>query len=307
MRPDLLHVVTAISNPVRWKSRIRLYKEFEKHMLASGVQLTVVECAYGDIPHALQTDPAVNHVQVHAKTQVWLKENLLNLGIARLPRDWKYVAWIDADVIFRKPGWAAETVYALQHYDFIQPWEHCYDLGPNDEHLMTHCSFGRQWIKHPITCQKLGKGYTFAHPGYAWAATRGALEKVGGLLEIAALGAADHHMALALIGKAHLSIPGGLHPHYIEAVMEWERRALSHINQNIGFIPGTIEHLWHGAKEARKYISRWDILKKHQFDPQADLKRNTSGVWELQGNKPEFKRDLVSYFQSRNEDLNALV
>jgi hypothetical protein len=306
LRSDLLHVVTAISNPVRWNSRIRLYKEFEKHMLESGVRLTVVECAYGDIPYQLDTNPAVNHVPVYAKSQVWLKENLLNIGISRLPRDWKYVAWIDADVIFRKPHWASEVVYALQHHDFIQPWEHCYDLGPNDEHLMTHCSFGRQWIKEPISCEKMGAGYTFAHPGYAWAATRDALEKVGGLIETAALGAADHHMALALIGKAHLSMPGGLHKSYIDTVLEWERRAVAHLNHNLGFIPGTIEHLWHGDKAARKYISRWDILKQHQFDPKSDLKRNTSGVWELLG-KPALRRDIANYFASRNEDLNALV
>jgi hypothetical protein len=307
VQSDLLHVVTAISNPIRWKSRNRLYKEFEAHMLDSGVRLTTVECAYGDIPHALDCAPEVNHVQVYGKTQLWIKENLLNIGIQRLPRDWKYAAWIDADIFFRKKEWASETVYALQHHDIVQPWEHCYDLGPNDEHLMTHNSFARQWVKDPITTSKLGKGYTFAHPGYAWAATRGTLEKTGGLLEVAALGAADHHMALAILGKAHLSLPGGMHPNYTAAVKEWERRAMAHLGQNLGFVHGTIEHRWHGDKAARKYISRWDILKKHQFDPIADLKRNVSGVFELIGNKPEFKRDLMQYFASRNEDINALV
>jgi hypothetical protein len=76
VQSDLLHVVTAISNPIRWKSRNRLYKEFEAHMLDSGVRLTTVECAYGDIPHALDCAPEVNHVQVYGKTQLWIKENL---------------------------------------------------------------------------------------------------------------------------------------------------------------------------------------------------------------------------------------
>jgi hypothetical protein len=172
---------------------------------------------------------------------------------------------------------------------------------------MTHCSFGRQWIKDPITCEKMGKGYTFAHPGYAWAATRHALESVGGLLETGILGASDHHQALALINKAHLSIPGGIHPNYIKQIMEWERRARAHIGGNLGFVAGTIEHMFHGLPRDRKYISRWDILTKHQYDPLADIKRNTSGLPELLGNKPELRRDIAKYFASRNEDINALI
>ena len=49
-------------------------------------------------------------------------------------------------------------------------------------------------------------------------------------------------------------------------------------------------------------MSRWDILKKHGFDPVTDLKRNTSGILELAGNKPELRRDIMAYFSSRDED-----
>lgn len=306
MNSNLLHVVTPYANPVRWRSRRRLYDRFEAHMLGEGVQLTVVECAYGETPHELRPDPRVRHVRVWAKTHAWTKENLVNLGIASLPRDWRYVAWIDADIAFRKPGWAAETVHALQHFDVIQPWETCYDLGPNDEHLGLHHSFGRQWIKDPVSTGKLGVGYTFAHPGYAWAATRAALEWVGGLLDHAILGAADHHMALALVNKAHLSVPGRIHPNYVKPIMLWQERATRHIAGNLGFLPFTIEHAFHGDKTKRRYIDRWSILTRHGFDPETDIKRNTAGVVELAGNKPDLNRDLWRYFRERSEDATTL-
>ncbi len=35
MKADLLHVITAISNPLRLKSRIKLYREFEARYLIS--------------------------------------------------------------------------------------------------------------------------------------------------------------------------------------------------------------------------------------------------------------------------------
>jgi hypothetical protein len=234
---------------------------------------------------------------------VWTKENLLNLGIARLPDHAKYIAWIDADVHFRNPDWAAETVHALQLYDVVQPWSDCYDLGPHDEHVQLHRSFCRQWCDG----QPVGECYgVFAHPGYAWAATRQALEWLGGLIETAALGAADHHMALALAAKVERSIPGNLSAGYRRPLLAWQQRASQHITGNLGVVRGTIEHQWHGAKARRRYVERWDVLARHGFDPDADLRRNTHGVLELACNKPELRRAMEAYFRQRDEDSNSM-
>ena len=48
MRPDLLHVVTCISNPVRYRSRWRLYERFLERMLRVGVSIPTVELTYGE-------------------------------------------------------------------------------------------------------------------------------------------------------------------------------------------------------------------------------------------------------------------
>ena len=149
-------------------------------------------------------------------------------------------------------------------------------------------------------------GYAFAHPGYAWAATRQALNWVGGLVETAALGAADHHMALALVGRVRESVPGGIAPGYLSPLLLWQERAAHHVCGNIGYVPGTIEHAWHGSKDRRRYVDRWDVLVRHRFDPTTDLKRNTDGVFELAGNKPELRRDIDAYFRQRDEDSNTL-
>ena len=306
MRADLLHVIVPFFNPRRYQSHMLNGARFLRRMLDSGVQVHVAECTYGDAPPVYAGIPGISHHHFQAKTVVWVKEGLINAAIARLPRDWKHVAWIDADLTFGSRSWAADAVYALQHYDFIQPWEHCYDLGPNGEHLELHHSFGRQWIKEPHTVELLGSsGYRFAHPGYAWAATRAALEATGGLIETAALGAADHHMALAMVGKAEVSMPGGMPPGYSEPVRAWQRRAQMHLVGNVGYTSGTISHAFHGSKAGRAYVSRWDILKKHAFDPAMDLKRNTSGILELAGNKPELRRDIMAYFASRDEDATV--
>jgi hypothetical protein len=127
---------------------------------------------------------------------------------------------------------------------------------------------------------------------------------MGGLIDVAILGSSDHHMALALIGHYHDSIPKYMHSHYTKAIEGWEKNATQHIQHNIGYVPGIIKHYWHGKKKNRKYVQRWDILKNNNFDPFVDLKRDYQGLWQLAGNKPKLRDDIRKYFRQRSEDSN---
>jgi hypothetical protein len=315
MRPELLDVVAVYNNPMRWASRLATFRAFCAHMHDCGVRLTVVECAYGERPFELAgTTP--HYVGVRARTVLWIKENLINLGIQRLPADWKYVAWIDGDLVFRDANWAAETVHALQQYQIVQPWSEAVDLGPNGEIMQTHKSFCYQLAAgEPVISDRSrfwqfdGGPYAYPHPGYAWAATRQAIEWTGGLIEHAAMGAGDHHMAMALVGRVDASVPCALSdmpPGYARPLQLWQDRALRHIHGAIGYVRGTIEHRWHGRKADRGYVSRWAMIMENRFDPDFDVKRNSCGVLELAGNKPALTRQLDGYFRQRNEDANTL-
>jgi len=312
MRADLLHVVTVVANPLLWESRARLYREFERHMLESGVNLTVVECAYGERPYQCAGTEGVTHIGVRAKTTAWTKECLLNLGIQRLPSSAKYIGTFDADVFFRRPGWAANVVNALQLYEVVQPWSDAYDLGPHDEHIQHHKSFANQFVTgEPVVPGGAqwwtfnGGPYDYPHSGYAWAWTRQALDWCGGLFEAGGMGSGDHHMALAVVGRVERSVPNGASEGYRRALMRWQHNA-AHLNRSLGCVPGTIEHRFHGRKSDRQYLSRWGMFVRHGFDPETDLKRNTWGVLEFAGNKPELIGEWNLYLAMRNEDVNSL-
>ena len=63
----------------------------------------MVECAIGDAKHELLPDDfgkRVKVLQVRGNSLMWLKENLLNIGLAKIPKDIKWVAWSDADINF---------------------------------------------------------------------------------------------------------------------------------------------------------------------------------------------------------------
>lgn len=326
MLSEYLHVFTARSNPLGWRRPHEHYQNFAAHMLDCGVYLHVIECAYGEEPftcHELPEDrhrhERFKHVGVRATTRGWNKENLLNIGIRRAPEA-KYIAWVDADILFRgntadwSANWAAKTVRALQHYAVVQPWSDCLDLGPQDEIIAHHKSFCWQHFhKHPVVPQSPkfwhgdGGPYAYPHSGYAWAMTRPTYDALGGLFEVGGMGSGDHHMALALVGHADASMPSGTHPRYREHVKRWEHRALHHVNHNIGVVKGTIEHAFHGRKGDRGYLSRWGMFVHHQFNPDEDLKRNAFDVLEFATNKPPLRHDFDLYLHSRNEDLNCLI
>jgi hypothetical protein len=316
MSIETLHVVTCVANPLRWVSRDSLARAAVASWLkAPQVHVTLVEAAYGARGFALRdlAGARVSHVGVRATTMAWSKECLLNIGASRLPDGVEKIAFLDADVHFRRPQWAQEALAALDLYPVIQPWDTAYDLGPHDEHIQAHVSFASLWhAGKPVTAAgpkfwKFNGGpYDYAHSGYAWGWQRRALDRVGGLFELGGMGSGDHHMALGMVGKPEASLPGGVSRAYRDAVFAWSGRAQVEINGKLGLSHGTIEHPFHGRKNDRAYESRWDMFVQHGFDPHVDLKRNGYGVLEFAGNKPDLERAFDRYLRAREEDVNTL-
>ncbi len=86
--------VTAVSNPARFRRRYELYHKFARHVREElGQRLVTVECQLGDRPFYLTSPHDPDHVQVRGKSELWQKEVLLNVAIARLPAEVEYIAW----------------------------------------------------------------------------------------------------------------------------------------------------------------------------------------------------------------------
>lgn len=298
-----LHVVAVVSNTGRYHSRYRLFRDFVSRMQATAnVRLHVVETAFGDRHHEVTEAGNPAHLQLRTSHELWTKENMINRGITHLlPRDWKYVAWVDADVTFANPHWALDTIHELQHWQVVQPWTECLDLGPKGTVFQVQKSFAylvNQGIRVRVNPKE---PYAFGHMGYATACTREFYENVGGLIDFGILGSGDAHMAYSLIGKVEESISNRVSEEYKRAVLEWQRRAFRATNGHMGFVPGFITHHWHGKKRSRRYLERWQILTKHKFDPFTDLKRDHQGLYQLIG-KPRLQEDIRQYFRTRDED-----
>ena len=323
---DSLWIVTAISNPERYRARYELYKDFRHHVLGElQGNLLTVECAHGDRAHQV-TGPDAEQpregssakavdVQVRNKSHVWLKECLLNLGVARLPASAKYIFFCDADVRFQNPHVLADVVHGLQIHRVVQPFESALDMGPHGEVLDVHKSFawclqqGMEWNagagEYGVKARRAG-GYkglgNVWHPGFALCFRRETLEGVHGLPEVGVLGAGDHHCLTAIIGHAADSMPGNIHPNYRAQVLGWQERATKVIKGDIGCVRGCILHSFHGAKHLRYYKTRWQILTRNGYDPATDVYKNLQGVLELRDDKPALRDEIRRYFAARKED-----
>jgi len=300
-----LYIVTSLFNPIRWKSRWKLYLDFARHVQESEGELFTAEVSFRKREHVL---PVNNHnLHLTTKHEFWLKENALNLAIQRLPDDWEYVAWVDADVQFVREDWCNETVHQLQHYDMVQMFSEAADLDARHQLHQKHKGFA--WCYHNnIPIEQLNNGYYYPpsqqglvywHPGFAWAIRRDAFDKLGGLIDFSVFGSADWLMARALIDK----LPEALYlgEHGLRWLEIWNERAKL-LNHNIGYVDGLLLHNWHGPKADRKYKQRALDFQATNFNPEVDLKRDWQGLWQLTNNNLLLRDALRNYFRGRNED-----
>lgn len=291
-----LTVVTAYFNPAHYDSRRANYHAFRDYMQACGVRLITVECTFGD--DLMETPLGDDYIHVRAKAPLWLKENLLNIGMQQVKTP--YVMWADADITFERHDWVAATCAALQDCYILQPWSQVYsqkDRGEPPSCDMSWCA-KRHYNLLPLA-QELPKGD--GHPGYAWAAHTQRVCMAGGLLDFMIVGSADHTMAEALMGRAHEVNRGNVTKAYLDAIKEYQARIAPVYQQRIGFLEGTIHHAWHGRKHNRLYGDRHFITNREKFDPTGDLMKNEDAVYELVG-KPDLQRQITEYFTQRLED-----
>ena len=326
-RPDWvdepLYVITPVFNPQRYRNRWKHYKNFEKYVLDSGAHLVTIEATFGERENSNVQNVQEKQTVIHIRTsqENWLKENMINIAISRLPPTRKYVAWIDSDVTFARHDWVGETIQQLQHYKVVQMFSEAHDLSYDFETLKVHKSF-MYCYKNDVVDAKVPNqlgfkmppkptdGYistvgekSYWHPGYCWAARREAIEQLGGLIDWGILGGGDTFMAYALIGALNQrTMPNSLGPTGVKWLQEWQNRAEKFIKRNVGYVNGTLLHYWHGAKKDRAYYDRGVILTKAKFNPDVDLYRDSQMAYQINPDNIELRDGAQKYFQQRNED-----
>lgn len=260
-------IVSCFFNPQNSPYRIKAFKmwyESIKHLNHS-----IIECVIGDAQP--QLEESENIKRVYTENLLWHKEALLNKVISDLPKKYKYIFWVDADVIFTNLKWLVDGVKELQTNNIIQPFEYCVHL----ERAENKPSFSMDKLRETyLPNQKNNKVWrsfcaSFAttqlwkdenynnhgHVGFAWAARREILEAVP-LYDKALIGGADHIIAHAAAGQiAHNCIVKSFTDN-LDEVNQWSKDFYKVVNGKIGFVKGDLYHIWHGDIDKRQYLKR---------------------------------------------------
>jgi hypothetical protein len=301
---DKLHVIIVVSNPGNFATRYILAREFIKRMLSEehDVNLYIVELAYTGQGYHITDSKNPNHLRLRAVHPLWHKENMINIAVRRLlPPTWKAMAWIDADIEFENPKWATDTLKLLNgQYDIVQLFSHACDMDINGLSMSVFNSLAYCAVKHGARGGINHTGTNYPHPGFAWAMTRKAYDRVGGLYEPAILGSGDHIMAKCILNQGLKSIVPESSADYIASILEYQEQAKT---LRLGYTPGVIRHHFHGSKKNRKYTERWQILVKWDYSPVKHVTRNEDGLLVPTPECPAgLLMDIVEYGRERNED-----
>jgi hypothetical protein len=301
--PDLW-VVTAYFNPAGYQARRRNYRQFIRPFIDGGVPHLLVECAFG----ASDFDALGNQhsLRIRARDVLWQKERLLNLAVAALPPSCTKVAWVDADVLFTNPNWLLETSHLLDRFALVQPYGEVIKMAPgavdapgteeSTPSMVRACDGDPMLARQPYERH----GTT----GMAWAARRDVVERCG-LYDACIIGGGDHAIAHASYGDweskcvaALIGLDTPAHRHFRDWAQNWHAQ----VGDSIAYTPGTLLHLWHGARVDRRYSLRHREQKRFGFDPSTDLRHGESGCWEWASDKPEMHAWAARYFVERRED-----
>jgi len=300
--------ITSFFNPMGAERRLANYRAFRQ---ALDLPLLTVEWSWAQGKGlCLNADDAEILIQISGTDLLWQKERLLNVAIKALPKNCRYVAWVDCDVIFENPRWHECAAAQLQVYPLVQPYDTCINLGPDGQPLPPGKVGGqvkRSLANHTVRASISNalrhefRGMSIGC-GHAWAG-RTELLREHTLYDACVIGSGDRAIFCAAIGRfddvaAYMRMNSQRLSHY----KKWAVPFYADVDGHIDSVYGQLRHLWHGSIIDRKYEDRHIAFEAYDFDPVRDTTIHREGYWQWATHKPEMHAFLVDYFVNRNED-----
>lgn len=264
-------VISCFFNPQNSPYRLKAFNRFFESI--QSVNHCIIECVIGDAKPQLPENENIK--RVYTENLLWHKEALLNKIISEyLPNQYKYIFWVDADILFTNPNWIIEGVEVLQIENIIQPFEYCIHLERDesepsfavekfrsrvfDEKYVNRRiwrSFSANYKTASLTKSQNDIYNIHGHVGFAWGARREILERIP-LYDRALIGGADHIIAHAATGQIPHSCITKSFTDNLDEVLKWSKRFYKLIQGKVGYVSGDLYHIWHGDIDKRQYLKR---------------------------------------------------
>lgn len=297
-----LYLITALFNVNN--KRKELYKNFKNYINKFGVNLVTIEGVIGETEEFKVTNRHNNFdIQVRGEHLVWIKENLINIAVSRLPETWKYFVWIDSDLEFLEENWQYVILESFQKYEIIQPFKHIMTLGPDNNQILSHrFSFMYSYVEKLPIDPKYNNIY-HSQQGFAFGFSRKAYYSLDKIFDYSIVGDGDTLLAYSLINKVDKVLVNGYHPNYLKKIFDYQIKVQKLAKFSLlGYSDLGLKHFFHGYYEDREYITRKYILINHKYDPEKDIYYNNDGLLQIKDHKNAMILDIKKHFEVRSED-----
>ncbi|MEX0785383.1 MAG: hypothetical protein WD939_01985 [Dehalococcoidia bacterium] len=305
---DDVWAITTFFNPIGFENRLTNYRVFRERL---NVPLLAVEASFGG-EFQLTRDDADILVQVKGGDVMWQKERLLNIGLDRVPGESGAVAWVDCDVLMERPDWLEQAIARLDDYVLVQPFHRSFRLPPGvlpEEFdgvsakprfpIAYHLSTGA------LTTEALREWSLNGdkpNDGLAWVGRRDVMMKHR-FYDAQVVGGGTRNLAHAAVGEHDALIAGRrVSPRHAEHYLAWAREFYETVQRRVGYVRGTLYHLWHGDEAHRYGVVRHERFAEFDFDPTTDIALDEDGCWRWNSDKVEMHAYLKEFLAARRED-----
>lgn len=327
-------IISCFFNPQNSAYRIAAFNYFYSSI--KHLNHKIIECVIGDAKPQLPENKNIQ--RIYTDNLLWHKEALLNKIISELPKKYKYVFWVDVDVIFTNKNWLVEGVRRLQYVNLIQPFKYCIHLEKNELEPHDMENFGHEKTNCDRAITKLNQkvwrsfcsNYEYlddcndrgcedkthnhdrsantnydihGHVGFAWGARREILDAVP-LYDKALIGGGDHIIAHAAAGHIpHICIDKSFTDN-LEEVYEWSRKFCINVRGKISYVPGDLYHIWHGDINKREYLKR---IQDFTVRTKQITQKDDNGLYITHEGDEEYMRKYFKRREVTQEDNDGFL
>jgi hypothetical protein len=300
-----LYVILPYFNYAGWKNRVENTLRFIQeniHLQKDGVKFVLVEGVHKednklrDVPSDIH-----KHIVYNIKHPIWIKENLINLAIQQLPKDWQYVAWVDADIFFTNANWHHDARNLLSSNNMLQLFTSVVNVDKRGNLIENPC-FAQHSIAHSGSLE-------WGHPGHAWAIHRSLYDKIEKLYDKCIVGGADTFIAALALAHGDVASDVFMQMQQLKISEPFLKYIVNYIGKfkdaKVACVNGVILHYYHGDIRKRKYVERQQILAHVKYDPGVHVVYGEQGVIEINTQAEHAKvlvKNIKHYFESRRED-----
>ncbi len=302
-------IVSCFFNPQNSPYRLKAFQIFYESI--KHLNHKIIECVIGDSKPQLPENENIE--RVYTKNLLWHKETLINVMVDEAPRKYKYIFWVDADVLFTNKNWLVDGVKELQDKMILQPFEYCVHLEKDEtepsfflENITKYNLFkktpnrihARVWRSFCANYRDGGKNWkdenynVHGHVGFAWGARREVFD-VTELYDRALIGGADHIIAHAAAGQINHPCIKKSFTDNLDEVNTWSKQFYLTVRGKIGYVSGDLYHIWHGDIEKRQYLKR---IQDFTVTTKSITKKDKNGLYITENGDDAY---VKKYFKDR--------